>query len=98
MSIQETDKNTYDRYVFRRWARLDAIGGTRGVATFVSFFFIPPSGSFSLSLPLLFRYSYSLIFILIWALASGVGSFLVLLPFLNLWEAFFFPLPVLDYT
>jgi len=36
--------------------------------------------------------------ILIWALASGVGSFLVLLPFLNLWEAFFFPLPVLDYT
>ena len=36
--------------------------------------------------------------LLIWALTSGVGSFLVLLPFLNLWEAFFFPLPVLDYT
>jgi len=73
---------------------LDAIGGTRGVAAFVSFFypttwifFFIPSSSLSI-----FIFAGIHTHILIWALASGVGSFLVLLPFLNLWEALFFTL------
>jgi len=44
------------------------------------FFFIPPSGSFFSSLPLLFRYSYSLTFMLIFS--SGLWL-LVLVPFLS---------------
>ena len=75
-----------------KMARSEAIGGTRGVAIFCFLFFYPAAYVFffiSSSLPI-FIFTGIHTHVLIWALASGVGSFLVSLPFLNLWEVFFF--------
>ena len=81
--------------MFRRWPRSDAMEGHEGLPSFVSCFFIPSSVSFPLYL--LFRYSYSLIFILIFS--SGLWL-LVLVPFLScchflIYGRFFFLCPFL---